>query len=124
MTFESVVFNAGEKYYRVYRDGNMSTYEQDDSLDLESMCLLDPCELVDKQSRLWFGLTMISSSPSQFTKRQNQYSLSDFQSYKVVMKAWTESEIRAVCPQVAQQRFLDFCMFIVKESGSAIQGGY
>ena len=106
--FVSVVFNAGENYYRVDKLGKVSPYEKQLELDLQSLCLLDPCNMIDKQARLGFGLTVVTSSPPPFTKQQNKYSLSDFHCYTLVMKAWTVGEVRAICPGAKEQRIRDF----------------
>mmetsp|Transcript_48371 Transcript_48371/g.101061 ORF Transcript_48371/g.101061 Transcript_48371/m.101061 type:complete len:439 (-) Transcript_48371:159-1475(-) len=106
--FQSVVFNAGEKYYRVDEHGKVIVYEPQEELDRQSLCLLDPCAMLDRQRRLLFGLTLVTSSPSPLTKQQNKFSLSDFDCYTLVMKAWTVSELRAVYPQADQRRVLDF----------------
>ena len=106
--FESVVFNAGEKYYRVDKRGKVVAYESQDELDVQSLCLIDPCSMLDKQTRVGFGLTIVTSSPSPFTGQQNKYSLSAFECYILVMKAWTVSEVRAVCARVEVQRIRDF----------------
>jgi hypothetical protein len=106
--FESVVFNAGEEYYRVHHDGRIFEYEKNEEIDRQSLCLLDPCALLDKRTRLVFRLSIVTSSPSPLTKQQNKYSLGDFQCYILVMKAWTVSEVRAVFPQYDESRLLDF----------------
>jgi hypothetical protein len=106
--FDSVVFNAGEQYYRVDHLGKVTTYEMREELDRRSLCLLDPCALLDKQTRLMFRLAIVTSSASPFTSQQNKYSLRDFNCYIRVMKAWTVGELRAIHPHADQRRILDF----------------
>ena len=106
--FQSVVFNAGEKYYRVNQHGVVIVYDPHEELDRRSLCLLDPCAMLDRQKRLLFGLTLVTSSPSPLTKQQNKFSLSDFECYTLVMNAWTVSEIRAVYPHFEESRLINF----------------
>jgi hypothetical protein len=108
--FDSVVFNADERYYRVDPLGKVTKYKEQEALDRRSLSLLDPCALLDKKKRLGFRLSIVTSSPSPLTKQQtrNKYSLRDLNCYTLVMKAWTVGELRAVYPHADERRILDF----------------
>ena len=108
--FESVVFNVYENYFRVMKDGSVSGYVQDMDLDLMSMCLFDPCSGIDGQGEFFFGLAIVTTSPSALTKVTGRFNLRAYSrlSKLFVMDAWRESEIRKVSPNVDNDRLVQF----------------
>lgn len=106
--FESVVFDAGQTCFRVKKDGTVCEYTPDFELDLKSIFVLDPCTMVDKQTNLLCGLAVITSSPSSLTQQQSNYNIGNFRAYKLVMEAWTKSEILSVSSKLDLDRFIKF----------------
>ena len=116
--FESVVFNIGEVYLRIEKSGRVVDYVRDLERDWNSICLFDPCKMLDMQDSLIFALKIVTSSPSPLLKEAKKVSINEFaknsMTTTLVMSAWTEDEILTVSPKVDYSRLLKFSRVIDK----------
>jgi hypothetical protein len=106
--FKDVVFNIGETFFRVGRDGIVRESLQFDKS--ESLLLLDPCQMLHGSQDIPCRMLIIFSSPSCLSGQANKPNLAEISktSETYVLQAPTEDETQKLYPNMDPRRLESF----------------